>query len=93
MNQVFKEELSESNEYLTCPFCLNQCIHGEPGKTCCPVCDATFEIDDRIECVSMDTDNIRLSVNGIVCGSCGLVQGANRKICLYGGLGINTAVH
>ena len=93
MNQVFKEELSESLEYLTCPFCINQCIHAEPGKTRCPVCDAIFEIDDRAECVFADTDNIRLPVNGIVCGSCGLVQGANRKSCMYCGLGINTAVH
>ena len=54
---------------------------------------STFEIDDRVECVFADTDNIRLPVNGIVCGSCGLVQGFNRKSCLYCGLEINTAVH
>jgi len=93
LNQVFKEESSENLEYLTYPFCLNQCIHGEPGKTSCPTCDATFEIDERVECVFADTDNISLSVNGIVCGSCGLVQGVNRKSCLYCGIGINTAVH
>jgi len=93
MHQTCKEELSESNEYLTCTFCLNQCIHGEPGKTQCPICDAVFEIDDRVECVFEDTDNIRLPINGIIFGSCGLVQGANRKICLFWGIGINTAVH
>jgi hypothetical protein len=38
-------------------------------------------------------ENIRLPVNGVVCGSCGLVQGGNRKSCLYCGGGINTAVH
>jgi uncharacterized membrane protein YkvA (DUF1232 family) len=43
--------------------------------------------------VFADTDNIRLPVNGIVCGSCGLVQGGNRKICLYCGIRINTAIH
>jgi hypothetical protein len=63
------------------------------GKTQCPVCNATFEIDDRVECVFADTDNIKLPVNGIVCGSCGLVQGGNKKSCLYCGIGINTAVH
>ena len=93
MHQTCKEELFESHEYLTCPFCLKQCIDAEPGKTKCPICDAVFEIDDRVECVFEDTENIRLSVNGIICGSCGLVQGGNRKSCLYCGVGINTAVH
>ena len=93
MNQIFKKVMFESHEYLTCPFCLNQCTDAESGKTQCPVCDATFEIDDRVEGVFADTENIRLPVNGIVCGSCGLVQGGNRKSCLYCGIGINTAVH
>jgi hypothetical protein len=70
---------------LTCPFCLNQCIHAEPGKTRCPICDAVFEIDDRVECVFEDTDNIRLTVNGIVCGSCGLVQGVTEKVVCTAG--------
>jgi len=78
---------------LTCPFCLNQCNHTESDKTQCSVCHAILEIDDRVECAFADTDNIRLPVNGIVCGSCGLVQGDNRKSCLYCGVGINTAVH
>ena len=88
-----KHRVSGESTNLTCPFCLNQCIHAEPGKTSCPVCDAIFEIDDRDECVFSDTDNIRLPVNGIVCGFCGLVQGVNRKSCLYCGIEINTAVH
>ena len=84
---------------LTCPFCLNQCtttkgcIHAKPGKTRYPICDAILEIDDRIECVFEDTGNIKLTVNGIICGSCGLVQGVNRKSCLYCSVGISTAVH
>jgi len=93
MNQICKEELSGSHEYLTCPFCLNQCIEPMHGKTKCPVCNANFEIDDRVECVFADTENIRLPVNGVVCCSCGLVQGVNRKSCLYCGVGINIAVH
>ena len=88
-----KRRVSGENTNLTCSFCLNQCIHADPGKTRCPVCDAIFEIDDRIECVFADTDSIRLPVNGIVCDACGLVQGRNRKSCLYCGIGINTAVH
>ena len=93
MYQTCENELSESHECITCPFCLNLCIDEEPGKTKCPVCNAVFEIDDRVECVFADTENIKLAVNGIVCGSCGLVQGDNRKSCLYCGIGINTAVH
>ncbi len=93
MHQICKDEFSEIHEYLTCPFCLNQCIDAEPGKTQCPVCDAAFEIDDRVECIFADTENIRLPVNDIVCDSCGLVQGVNIKSCLYCGIGINTAVH
>ena len=46
------------------------CIHAKPGKTRYPICDAIFEIDDRIECVFEDTGNIKLTVNGIICGSC-----------------------
>ena len=88
-----KEELSENHEYLTCPFCLNQCIYAEPGKTQCSVRIAAFEIDDRVECVFADTEHIRLPVNGIICGSCGLVLGVNRNSCLYCGIGINRAVH
>ena len=93
MLQACKKDMSKSHEYLTCPFCLNHCIDAEPGKTKCSVCNATFEIDDRVECVFADTEHIRLPVNGIVCGSCGLVQGVNRKSCLYCGIEINTAVH
>ena len=93
MHQTCEKELSEIHEYLTCPFCLNQCIDAEPGKTRCSVCSADFEIDDMVECIVADTDNIRLSINGVICGSCGLVQGVNRKNCLYCGVGINTTVH
>ena len=92
MHQAYQKDMSKSHEYLMCPFCLNQCIEPRQGKTRCPVCNAAFEIDDRVECVFADTENIRLLVNGIVCGSCGLVQGGNRISCLYCGVGINTAV-
>lgn len=93
MHQVCKKELSESHPYLTCPFCLNQSIETGHGKSQCPVCSATFKIDDRVEGVLADHDSIRLSVCGIVCGACGLVQSGNRKNCRYCGIGINTAVN
>ena len=56
MHQDLKKEMDKSHEYLTCPFCLKQCIGAEPGKTQCPACNATFEIDDRVECVFADTE-------------------------------------
>ena len=94
MHKVSKDCTSVRYECLTCPFCLNQCIQAEPGETLFPVCYATtFEIDDRVECVFADTNNIKLPVNGIICGSCGLVQGVNRKSCIYCGMRIKMAVH
>ena len=65
----------------------------EPGKIKCPECGSLFEIDDRLECVFVDTDNVRLPENGTACLSCGLVQGLETKACLNCGLEINTAVH
>jgi hypothetical protein len=93
MHQICEKELSDTYEYLTCPFCMNQCIKARQGKTRCPVCDAAVEIDDRVECVFGDTNEIRLPTIGIICGSCGLIQAGENKNCLYCGLGINTAVH
>jgi hypothetical protein len=93
MNKICKNELYDFRENSICPFCMNQCIEAKEGKTRCPVCDAAFEIDDRVECVFVDTDNIVLPFNGIVCASRGLVQAEDRKRCLYCGIGINTAVN
>jgi hypothetical protein len=93
MNQASKIEPYDSREYLTCPFCSNQCIEPRQGETRCPVCDVAFEIDDRVECVFADTDDVRLPIYGIVCGSCGLVQSGDRKSCPYCEIGINAAVH
>jgi len=86
---VMKMVESAGPEYLKCPFCLNHCIEKKSGKNSCSICRAKFEIDDRVECVFADTENIRLPVNGIVCGFCGLVQSGDSKNCLYCGIGIN----
>ena len=83
MYQVSEHQLSGGQDYLVCPFCLNQCIHAESGETLCPVCDATFEIDDRAECIFGDTDNIRLPTVGTICASCGLIQAGRNANCLY----------
>ena len=83
MHQGCKNDMSVSPEYLTYPFCLDRCIHPEPGKTRCPVCDATFEIDDRTECVFGDTNEIRLPAIGTICAFCGLIQAGENQNCLY----------
>ena len=92
MDQVCKKDTSVSHEYLTCPFCLGQCIHAEPGKTQCLVCGARFEIDDRAECIFGDTSEIRLPAMGTICASCGLIQAGENQNCLYCGAGINTTL-
>jgi len=71
------------DNFLKCPFFLSH--SGEPklGKSNCPECSAEFEIDDRLECIFVDPINLKLPVNGFVCGFCGLVQGnESRNSCI-----------
>jgi hypothetical protein len=82
----------EDRNNLKCPFCSNHCIPPKSGKACCPVCKVQFEIDDRLECVFVDTDKIRLPAKGIVCPMCGLIQNDDVKTGLYCGMGINLNV-
>ncbi len=78
--------MPENYDYLKCPFCENWLIDAKSGKTGCSVCYAEFEVDDRFECIFADTEKIRLPANGIVCGSCGLIQGGNNQNCLFCGI-------
>ena len=84
MHQICKKDMSESHEYLTCPFCENRCILAEPGYARCSVCDTAFEIDDRVECVFGDTDKIRLPAIGTICAFCGLIQAGQNQNCWWG---------
>jgi hypothetical protein len=70
-------------QHLKCPFCLNYSLDDKSGKTACPECSAEIEIDDRLECIFADTQKMRLPVNGMVCGACGLVQGDESRNCVY----------
>jgi hypothetical protein len=79
-------------EYLKCPFCDNRCIEAKSGKSNCPECHAEFEIDDRLECVFVDTEKIKLPAKGIVRLLCGLIQNDDVKTCLYCGMWINSKV-
>jgi hypothetical protein len=73
---------------IVCPFCKNHIQNAKPGMTTCPECSAEFEVDDRLECIFINPDKLRLpmAVNGTVCGVCGLVQGDEVERCGYCGV-------
>ena len=68
--------------HIECPFCSGV-LEPKIGKMKCPECHAKFEYDDRIECVFVDTSDLRLPVHGTVCSMCGLVQGEENQRCVY----------
>ena len=45
---------------MICPFCRRPDIQSHPGKTACPSCQTVMEIDDRGECVLVDTEILRV---------------------------------
>lgn len=63
---------------MICPFCRETEVGNETGPTVCPTCKAWFDIDDRGECVFVDTKNPRIPVDGLVCVECGLLQQIKR---------------
>ncbi len=75
------------------PFCLNHSVEAKSGITSCPECSAEFETDDRLECIFVDTQSMKLPVKGFVCGSCGLVQGDENRHCVYCGAELSTTMH
>jgi hypothetical protein len=78
--------------YVTCPFCSGL-VEPRTGKMKCPECHAKFEYDDRMECVFVDTSDLRLPVYGTVCTQCGLVQGEDGQRCVYCGVEISQTLH
>ena len=74
------------HDFIKCPFCSNHNIENKTGKTSCPDCSTVFEIDDRGECIFVDTNNPRLPVNGTICTKCGLIQNEDNEKCLYCGV-------
>lgn len=80
--------LTDSDNYLSCPFCENRRIEPIRGKTRCPDCKACFEVDDRCECIFVSTESLRLPIKGSVCRSCGLIQADESLNCLYCGVEI-----
>ncbi len=82
---------SKPKRYIECPFCLAP-LKPKVGRVQCPMCDANFEYDDRMECVFVDTSDLRLPVHGTVCPQCGLVQGMDGQRCAYCGQGLSGTV-
>jgi hypothetical protein len=80
--------------HLKCPFCQKHNIEAKPGKTTCSDCSAEFEVDDRMECIFINPNKLRLpvAVKGTVCGVCGLVQGDEVEMCRYFGVELSTTL-
>jgi len=74
-------------DYIERPFCQGL-LGPKTGKQMCPECNAQLEIDDRLESIFVDTSDLRLSVNGTVCPSCGLVEDERVNKCWYCGVGL-----
>ncbi len=74
---------SQHHDILKCPFCLSHGIEAKLSKTSCPECSAEFEIDDRLECVFVHPNKLRLPLKGLVCSCCGLVQELENSKCVF----------
>lgn len=79
----------KSVEFLKCPFCRSPSIQKKAGQTRCPECHAEFEIDDRGECIFVNSGKLRLPIEGTVCCLCGLVQSDQTEYCLYCGAALS----
>ena len=89
---LVRERQDTMDNYLICPFCLNHSVEPKPGKTICPECSTEFELDDRLECIFVNPKTPKLPMNGLICASCGLVQGTDKRRCVYCGAELSTTV-
>ena len=78
---------------MKCPFCRKTTIPDEPGPVLCPVCMASFHIDERGEYIFVNLDNPRIPLKGTYCPKCGLIQGHENESCYLCAEPLNTAVH
>ena len=74
-----------SKESIKCPFCHSESIEPVVGNNICPVCEAEFKMDDRLECIFIDVNKPILPIEGTVCIKCGLVQHELSRKCLFCG--------
>jgi hypothetical protein len=75
---------TKQTRYIDCPFCSGL-VEPTLEKMMCPECKTRFEYDDRLECVFVDLDDLRLHVSGTVCPACGLLQSEENRKCVYCG--------
>ena len=64
---------------MICPFCRETEIGDDTGPTVCPACKAGFEIDDRGECVFVNTDSakdadVRAGLHSLWSGAAGQTE-------------------
>ena len=78
---------------MICPFCRKSDLPDKSGFTICPACQTEMEIDERGECVFVNTDRPRMPFSGIVCTACGLIQQEDRESCVLCGNLFNIMVH
>jgi len=89
---LVRERQFTLDNHLICPFCLLQIVEPKSGQTTCPECSAEFEIVDRLECIFINPKNPKLPMNGLVCMSCGLVQGHESMKCVFCGTELSPTV-
>jgi len=78
---------------MNCPFCQQFEIGDASGPTICPVCKTDFEIDERGECVFLNIDKPKISIEGLLCGACGLIQQEQQKSCVNCGIALNQTLN
>ena len=79
-------------EYIQCPFCQGL-LEPKTDKQTCPEGGTNLEIDDRLECIFVDTNDLMLPINGTECTRCGLVQGEEVRLCGYCGNLLSGTIH
>jgi hypothetical protein len=70
---------------MICPFCRQTDIVDNSGNTVCPSCKTVFEIDDRGECVFVDTDSPRMPMLGRYAQNAGWFSKISRESCVWCG--------
>jgi len=74
-------------QYIECPFC-NGLVEPKPGRQICPECHAEFIYDEGMERMFVDTNDVRLPIDGTVCTRCGMVQSEKIKRCGHCGVAL-----
>ncbi|MEN8243343.1 MAG: hypothetical protein ABFS43_00415 [Thermodesulfobacteriota bacterium] len=71
-------------EFIECPFCSGL-VEPRPGRQKCPECRIGFLYDEGLQRIFVDTNDVRLPIQGTVCTRCGMVQSEKIKRCEHCG--------